>query len=182
MGLDYSINLVCRILDKNTGEVDDECRLEMCYWRKCWHLSWIIHNFAKNSNHVIKINDDFLVTCKPEILPEIESLILDELKNYKSASWYDSLWGAIHCRQITYKQLNYLTLFRDLLKRQNNGEIDGTEIIEELNSMLDNKNTSGIEYGEVVYLRNLISNYYCGDKNYKLSHAIEYEIEFINSY
>lgn len=182
MGLDYSINLICKIVDKNTGEVDDECTFEICYWRKCWHLSWIIHNFAKISNHVIKIDDDFSVTCKPEILPEVEHLILDELRNYNSASWYDSLWGAVHCRQITYKQLDYLTLFRELLKRQDNGEINDLAIIRELDLILNDENITGTDYNEAEYLKDLISNYYWSDIDYKLSHTIEYEIEFINSY
>lgn len=166
MGLDYSIDLICKIVNKDTKEVVNKRRFEICYWRKCWHLcQTIIHNFAAESEHMISKDDDFKVVCKPEIIPEIENLILEELKDYNSAAWSDSIWDIVRCRRATYKQLEYLTSFRNFLENRDN-----------IDDLLFDK-----EIPDDAQIEDFINNY-LKDENYRNSHTIEYEIEFINSY
>lgn len=170
MGLDYSINLICKIVDNKTKEIVDDYCLEICYWRKCWHLcQQLIHNFASKSEYMIRKDEDFLAICKVEILPEIEKLILEKLKNRDSSAWSDSLWGATVCRQITYDNLKELTEFIEFISLINSAETTGE--IEQLYAQFKNNNLKKF----LVYI---------DEKGYTnlSSYILNFEVEFENSY
>jgi hypothetical protein len=114
MGLDYSIGV--RIKRRKTN--DEIANFEIAYWRKFWSLrSETMRVAMADEDKVIKYDADWLLEVKPEVLEDIIECLTSAVADRNDELHSDSIWGSVHGRQITLRQLMRLCPWDNLFAR-----------------------------------------------------------------
>ena len=114
MGLDYSIEV--KIKRRKTN--DEIANFEIAYWRKFWSLrSETMRVAMADEDKVIKYNADWLLEVKPEVLEDIIECLTSAVADRNDELHSDSIWGSVHGRQITLRQLMRLCPWDNLFAR-----------------------------------------------------------------
>lgn len=114
MGLDYSINV--KIKRRKDQEVVAD--FEIAYWRKCWALRTKTMQAARaNEENVISYNKDWQLEVEPEALEDIIETLSAAVADRNDELFTDSIWGSVHGRQITLRQLMRLCPWDNLFAR-----------------------------------------------------------------
>lgn len=114
MGLDYDIGV--KIKRRKTGETLHT--IEIAYWRKFWALRTKTMNVAMaNPDKVIGYDTDWRLEVKPEVLEDIIECLSTAVADRNDELHSDSIWGSVHGRQITLKQLMRLCPWDNLFAR-----------------------------------------------------------------
>lgn len=114
MGLDYSIEV--KIKRRKTN--DEIANFEIAYWRKFWSLrSETMRVAMADEDKVIKYDADWLLEVKPEVLEDIIECLTSAVADRNDELHSDSIWGSVHGRQITLRQLMRLCPWDNLFAR-----------------------------------------------------------------
>lgn len=114
MGLDYSIEV--KIKRRKTN--DEIANFEIAYWRKFWSLrSETMRVAMSDEDKVIKYDADWLLEVKPEVLEDIIECLTSAVADRNDELHSDSIWGSVHGRQITLRQLMRLCPWDNLFAR-----------------------------------------------------------------
>lgn len=114
MGLDYSIGV--RIKRRKTN--DEIANFEIAYWRKFWSLrSETMRVAMADEDKVIKHDADWLLEVKPEVLEDIIECLTSAVADRNDELHSGSIWGSVHGRQITLRQLMRLCPWDNLFAR-----------------------------------------------------------------
>lgn len=114
MGLDYSIEV--KIKRRKTN--DKIANFEIAYWRKFWSLrSETMRVAMADEDKVIKYDADWLLEVKPEVLEDIIECLTSAVADRNDELHSDSIWGSVHGRQITLRQLMRLCPWDNLFAR-----------------------------------------------------------------
>lgn len=125
MGLDYTISL--ELLDKESGIKQFEETI--CYWRKCWNVSKIIHEIFTNNKNTVPdkykyIDTDYTKLNVPTIVDKVCSYMLKCISEVSIDDdlWRSDIWNNVIVRDRTIRNMANLLALKEWLVNTENYE------------------------------------------------------------
>lgn len=170
MGLDTSIILGL----KEKGSANPICAVSVAYWRKYYGLTNTLFHIARQEENWLRPeleqDCDYMTTCRPRVLSDWIEEITNLLRDPEADEWYNSIWGSVHARGYTARQLEGILKAESIVNKINEYSL---EVYKEL---YDEETHEWLLKRENPFTDELV------EKIVTNPEAYEWYVEFENSY